>query len=142
MVRLPGSAPPVGDWLSAFLLTNILELPVYGLVLRKHLAPPWRAWALTLFVNVCTHPAFWYLFPYFDAGEPFVTPYVGWVLIAEACVIAVEGGLVFGALCLAPGASPLPLARRIGLALWASGMANVASAVLGLALQRWTRWGS
>jgi hypothetical protein len=125
---------PLGQWFTAFLWTNLLELPVYVVMLRKYFAEWWVPWVLTLVVNSCTHPALWYLLPYVELTIPHVDPYVVWAVIAEGCVVCAEMLLILVALgYLSP--SPRPsVVRRLRIAFFSSLIANLTSAVLGSVL--------
>lgn len=128
------NGPPTGEWLIAFLWTNVFELSVYVLMLRKYFAAWWVPWLVTLVANTCTHPALWYLFPYFDPGIPFLHPYVAWVATAESCVVVTEAVMVSIALsCFSRSLRP-SLARRVGIAFLSSLAANLLSTLLGLGL--------
>jgi hypothetical protein len=114
------SAPPFGLWLEAFAWTCGLELPVYTAVLRHRFRRPWHAALLSLGLQICTHPALWYLAPRFS-------PYRLWLVTMETSVTLVEGLLV----ALVLRFRPTPM-RAIGLGLLASFLANVFSTLVGL----------
>ena len=117
-------SPPPGEWLAAFLFTCAIELPIYAALLGPHFRRKWAPVALGLFVNLLTHPALWYVMPRWS-------PYGQWLVCAEGGVVAVEALLIAGV-----------LARRLGVAralAWGAGsslIANAASTLVGLALQR------
>ena len=75
--------PPFELWLSAFALTLCVETPIYWLLLHRTPPPWWRPLVASLGLNALTHPALWYLFPYWE-------PYWAYVVVAEACVTLVE----------------------------------------------------
>lgn len=103
-------------------------------MLRKYFSGWWVPWLVVLFVNSCTHPALWYLFPFFDPGIPFLQPYLAWVAVAESCVVVTEGVLVSIALG-SFGRSPRPsLARRVRIGFLSSLAANLVSTLLGFVL--------
>jgi hypothetical protein len=102
-------------WLTAFVWTIALELPVYVLVLRRSTQPWWLPVVLAFVVNIATHPAFWFVFPYFE-------PYWLYVLCGELCVVGVEAAILAIAL------------RRPRLAIVAAVAANTASTLLGFLL--------
>ncbi len=131
----PLNGPPIGEWLTAFLWTNVFELPVYLLLLRKYFPAWWIPCLVALLANSCTHPALWYLFPRFDPAVPFLQPYVAWVAVAEGCVVLAEGVLVSLALRCFGRSSNLPPARSLGVAFLSSFAANLLSTLLGLALR-------
>jgi hypothetical protein len=125
---------PIREWFVAFLFTNASELPVYSLMLRRYFVTWWVPCLLTLVVNACTHPALWYLFPYFDPAIPDVDPYVSWAVIAESCVVLTEAFLIFVALSRFSRVPRPSQTRRIGVALLSSVLANLVSTVLGIVL--------
>lgn len=105
-------SPPVGEWAQAFVLTLLIEGPIYGVGLRRAGLPWTQVLALILGVNLVTHPALWYVMPRFS-------PYWAWVLVAETGVTLTEGALI---------ARQLGWARGLGLAV----LANTVSTVMGL----------
>lgn len=138
--------PPLGLWAQAFLLTCVVELPIYFLLLRRRLGTV-RPWLLALAVNLTTHPALWYLTPRFE-------PYELWVVVVESGVVIVEGLLIALALWrvglwstkapdpAAPTTAPPPHAlRALGLGLGAAFTANVISTAMGFLVQA-LGWGS
>jgi hypothetical protein len=100
-------------WAVAFAWSIALEMPVYLLVLRRHVEQWWTPVAITLAVNAATHPAFWFVFPRFD-------PYWQYVLAGEACVVFVETAII------------AVVVRRIGIAIVAAVLANLVSTLIGL----------
>lgn len=106
-------------WLVAFAWTLALELPVYTLLLERHVSG-WRTLcALVVAVNAITHPLLWFVFPR-------LSPYAWYLLAGEACVTVAEAALVLAVM----------RPRRPGRALAASLAANAVSTVLGLGLMR------
>jgi hypothetical protein len=116
-----------GGWLPAFVLTCVIELPVYLVMFElfgligttaageQPLLTRGRALTLALVVNLVTHPAFWWAAQRMDGTVE--------VLVGELVVVGVEGLLVFAVL------------RRRPLVCWLSALlANAASAVLGSAI--------
>ena len=112
--------PYLHAWLSAFLFTQAVEVPIYAHALRRHRAgaplPLWARAALGFGASAITHPIVWFWFP------AHVRDY--WAMVAQAEVFAV----VVEALYM----------DVLGLRwafFWSLG-ANAASAGLGL-LSRW-----
>ncbi len=117
--RLCGHAP-VCWWFVAFLLTLLVECPVLGWLLRSAGTSTARLLALTLFANLATHPAVWFVFP----ALPY--PYWATLTLSELWAWLAEAwfwGLVLPALGW----------RRAG---WASLCSNLGSFGLGWALFR------
>lgn len=110
---------PVELWAKAFGWTLAIEVPLYLMMLVRPLGP-WRAFAAALLVNVLTHPALWYLFPYFE-------PYETYVVVAELCVWTVETVVLWPIL-----SRWSPLGRPLLYALIAAFIANLVSTVAGL----------
>lgn len=98
-------------WLSAFLLTQALEVPIYLRVSRLRVA-----FAASAF----THPVVWFVFPLLPLG------YVPMVACAEVFAVVVE------ALWLRW--------HGVHRALLWSFLANAFSASMGLALRAMTGW--
>jgi hypothetical protein len=72
-------------WLTAYLLTQVVEVPVY-LVAGKKL-PQLRRWLLAVGASSLTHPVVWFAFPWGTASWWFC--FVG----AEFFAVVVEGFL-------------------------------------------------
>ena len=111
------------DWLRAFAVTLLVELPIYAALLRRWCRPR-AGLGLGLLVNAITHPALWFALRAVGAG--------GWswalaFLLAEATVVLVEGGILVVAL-RRRGARP-------GDLFAVAAFANLASAGVGLILQ-------
>lgn len=118
-------SPPITDWLVAFVWTLALEQPVYWLLLRDRFPTRWWApAAIVLVVNSVTHPALWYLAPYFE-------PYWSWLLVCESAVVLVETLLVRAAVGVLSGPR-----GAWGLAAASALAANVGSTVIGMLLLR------
>ena len=131
-----------GGWLPAFVLTCVIEVPVYllmfdlfGLVGSSPSQPPsrslsraglgWgRAAVLALGLNAVSHPVFWAFALGFDGVVD--------LLVGELAVVAVEAMIVW------------LVVRKRPIACAASAVvANAASAVLGSAVLRLvTSWAS
>lgn len=98
-------------WLTAFLFTQLVEIPIYAVFLRVRLPAAFGASAIT-------HPVVWFvIFPYVPL------PYLGLIALAETFAIVVEAGY-FRVLLGRPRVWPWALA------------ANGASFATGL-LSRW-----
>lgn len=112
-------------WLSAFLLTQAVEVPIYLRGLSRDRPTPFRRWPAALAVafaaSAITHPIVWFVMPRLVPGE-----YVVMVAIAEGFAIATEGAWLhaFGL-------------RRAWL--WAV-CANAASVFVGLGLRSLFGW--
>jgi hypothetical protein len=107
-------------WLFAFVWTLAIELPIYTLVLARCFQSRWAVVALTLAVNLATHPALWFVLP---------RSWPHFVAIGEAAVVVIEAALV--AIVLARRA---PLSDAVPRAIAAALIANAASYLAGLVL--------
>src|SRR5215475_10008528 len=108
------------DWLSAFLWTLVLELPVYALCLRERFGG-WRTpIVLALGMNAVSHPLLWFVFPKWQ-------PFWLWLLVAESCVTLFEGMILAIALACVRSARPVGTALAVAVA------ANALSTGFGLA---------
>lgn len=104
-------------WLQAYLLTQVVEVPVYLYAGRS--LPPARRWIFALAASTVTHPVVWHAFPWSTA--PWWICFWG----AEIFAVVVEGAI----------------GRAVGLArpwLWAL-VANGASVLVGFGVQWWLR---
>ena len=111
----------VGLWLEAFALTFALEGPLATALLGRRGGVPWRRrLGLTLFANLVTHPAVWFIFP--ELGLPY------WRTVALSELWAWLGEAAFYAT-----ASPR---LRWPRALLVSLAANATSFLVGLAYYR------
>lgn len=110
------------DWLGAFALTLLVELPIYTGLLRRW-CPTARAAALGLLANVITHPLLWFGLVRVQLGGP------AWLIVlflAEGAVWAVEWAVLILGL-RGRGTDVRDVAAVAGLA-------NLASAGVGLLL--------
>ena len=107
------------DWLSAFVITLALELPIYAGLLRKVMGAR-RALLVGFAVNALTHPVLWFLWPWFG-------PWWLWLTTGELLVFAVETFLVAASLRFQP--EPRRAMMTAGMA---SMCANAVSAAAGL----------
>lgn len=104
-------------WLTAFVWTLAIELPIYTLAIGRCLPRWWSVVALVVAINAVTHPMLWFVFPRL---EP-----TWWYLVAgELTVTAIEIALVAIA------------TRRPARALAAACLANLASLAAGSVLWR------
>ena len=72
-------------WLTAYLLTQVVEVPVY-LVAGKKL-PQLRRWLLAVGASSLTHPVVWFAFPWGTASWELC------FVAAETFAVVVEGAL-------------------------------------------------
>ncbi len=72
-------------WLTAYLLTQVVEVPVYLFAGKK--LPQLRRWLLALGASTVTHPVVWFAFPWGTA------PWELCFVAAEAFAVVVEGFL-------------------------------------------------
>ncbi|MBL8359834.1 MAG: hypothetical protein JNN18_05015 [Rubrivivax sp.] len=98
-------------WLPAFVLTEVIEAPIYRLGVRA-------SWAGALLASALTHPLVWFVFP---ALFEDALGYWPMVALAEVFAVGVE------AAWLAHRGARRPL-------VW-SAVANAASVAVGLALR-------
>lgn len=105
-------------WLSAFLVTHLVEGPIYALWLRRDHTVP-AALLCSVALQSTTHPLLWRFF--FDLMD-LVGSYALAVVLAEVAVIAAETALL---------AWMWPSAPR-GRAFAAALTANVTSTAVGL----------
>jgi len=116
----------VSDWLRAFAVTLLAEIPVATPLLagvEKRIA---RRIAIVIVANLATHPLVWFLFPGLAAGRGLrLALSEAWAFAAELAIYM----LIWPALRL----------RRAALV---SLLANGASVAAGLALARWLAVGS
>lgn len=73
------------QWATAFVLTLLLEGPVYGLALRSAFGA--KAVLVAVALNLCSHPVFW---TFTSSREPLPR-----FLAAEALVTLFEAAVVF-----------------------------------------------
>ena len=104
-------------WLEAFVWTCALETPVYVLLLRRSFAAWWAPVALSVTLQLATHPLLWRLYPK-EAGLPAF-------LAAEAAVALAEAVAV--SLLLRRKGRP----RAFATGLTAGVLANALSAAVG-----------
>lgn len=114
-------------WGKAFLWTNVLELPIYAWFLAPHFRRWWSVCLLVLGINLSTHPALWYVFPWSAFGSDY-RPLA--IVIGESCVVLIESLLI--ALCLAHHPEvPKPPSKALQIGFIAAFLANLCSTLLG-----------
>lgn len=108
---------PLVAWISAFAVTQAVEVPVYGRALR---ARP-RRWLWAFGASALTHPVVFFAFPWLWPGG-------GWSMVAaaEAFAVAVEAAYL----------SALGVERSVAWALLANGL----SVAVGLGLRAAVGW--
>ena len=105
-------------WLSAFLVTQCVEVPIYG----RALGPRRHRWLIAFGASALTHPIVFFAFPaLWPAHHP-------WSMLAAAEAFAVIGEAVWLSAWRVP--------RSIAWAL----LANAASVVVGLSLRALVGW--
>ncbi|MGH7298582.1 MAG: hypothetical protein ACRELB_26820 [Polyangiaceae bacterium] len=107
-------------WLKYFALTVAIELAVAVPLLRGTEPSRARRVAAVVLCNLASHPLVWFFFPrLLPSRATFIPVAEGWAIGSEALIYL----LVF------PG---MPRARALGV----SGVANAASFLVGVLLQR------
>ena len=98
-------------WLFAFVWTLAIELPIYVVMLGRHVKR-WQSIVVLAFaVNAFTHPLLWFVYPRF-------TPRWLYISIGELAVFAIEAAILYAI-----------VRRRSAIA--AAFVANAASYALG-----------
>lgn len=104
-------------WLGAFVLTQLVEAPLYAWCLRRwSTSPTSERVVLALLPSALTHPLLWLGFPTLREH----LSYGAAVGLAETLVVVVE------ALAIVPFLDAAPSSRRVGRVALASGAAVVA----------------
>lgn len=121
-------------WLGAFVLTQLVEAPLYAWCLRRWstLRTSERV-VLALLPSTLTHPLLWLAFP--PLREHL--SYVAAVGVAEVLVVGVE------AVAITPFLDAAPAGRRAGrvaLAFAVAAVANALSVAVGLASRALFDW--
>jgi len=111
------------DWALAFLLTLVVETPVYLLATRRSLGVV-AALVMVLVVNIATHPIAWTIIMLSCGSSPYG------FLAVEGVVVFVEGLLLFSAGRSRFARQPVLLRTSFAISL----AANCFSAGLGLLL--------
>lgn len=109
-------------WLHAFIATLVLETPIVVWLTRDSGLSIGRRIAISVFANLATHPAVWFIIPHFGLSSN------GTLLVAEVWAIAIEWAIYFVAI-------PKITVQR---ALAVSAIANGASYAIGLVLYTYT----
>ncbi len=104
----------VGMWARAFILTQVIEVPIYTAVAWKR-APTWRLALSAFCCTAITHPLLWFVWPF------VVRDYTAYVISGELLIAAAET-LIFFALI-----PKLTLPRAVAAAF----LANAASYGIG-----------
>lgn len=111
-------------WLKAFVLTELIEIPIVVALTRGAKIPFPRRAALAFFASLATHPAVWFIFPELNVSDGVrVALSEAWACVAEAVFYK----LVFG---------EITFARAIGVSV----VANSSSFSFGLVLRALTGW--
>lgn len=109
-------------WLSAFLFTTALEVPIV-LLLTRRLGLPWpRRLAVAITAQCASHPAVWFIFPALGMI------YRDQIIVSEAWALLSETVIYFAIL------ERLKLSRAFAVSLLANGI----SYALGVLSQRYT----
>lgn len=117
-------SPALGPWLSAFLFTQAVEVPIYTRALGRFPVSLAARLAIAFGASALTHPIVWFVIPSLHHGS-----YATLVLRAELFAVLVEGFYLY-----ALGAFDLRRSMLWSLA------ANGASASLGLACRALFGW--
>ena len=107
------------EWARAFALTLLVELPLYGWLLKD--APLLRRLLAGLTASSLTHPWLWFILP---AVLMPALGYWGYVAVGEALVVLAEAGVVAGV------GTPWRRALRVSV------LVNAASFAVGQLLDR------
>lgn len=97
-------------WLSAFLFTAAVEVPVVILLLRSTGKPVWRLLILAIVAQCASHPAVWFIFPTLGLK------YWNMILVAESWAVLSETVIYFGL------NDKVKLSRALLVSLFANGM--------------------
>ena len=136
-------------WLGAFVLTQLVEAPLYAWSLRRwSRSPRWERVAVAFLPSALTHPLLWLGFP---ALREHLS-YVAAVGVAEGLVVLIEAALIARFLDPARPVERRPFeprphdeaestrSRRLGLALGVATVANTLSVAVGLACRALFDW--
>ena len=104
-------------WISAFLLTQLIECPIYRIALGKRS----HAWLIAFGASAMTHPIVFF-------GFPLLFPVDYWRGVATAEAFAVIGEAIW----LSKFGVPNSLTWTL--------LANALSAGIGLSLRAWIGW--
>lgn len=116
------------SWLDAFLLTQVVEVPIYLYALRRAVPKKPRRLAVAFGASAVTHPVVWLVIPelVYAGWSPLPATYATLVLVAEGFAVLVETAWL----------RAFDLRRAL---LWAFG-ANMASFGTGQLLRLLTGW--
>lgn len=121
-------------WLGAFVLTQLVEAPLYVWCLRRwSTSPTSERVVLALLPSALTHPLLWLAFPTLREH----LSYVAAIGVAETLVVVVE------ALAIARFLDAVPTGRRaprVALAFGAAAVANALSVAVGFASRALFDW--
>ena len=113
----------IADWLRAFALTLLAEIPIATPLLATVERSVGRRLAIVVVANLATHPLVWFLFPGLTFGRPMrFALSEAWAVLAEILIYK----LIW---------PPLRVRRAVLVSL----AANAASFALGIALARFLR---
>lgn len=142
LAKLPNDRP-IGDWWNAHWHTQLIELPVYAVLLWWTFKRWWIVIPLSVFVNIATHPALWYLVPMWHLDGTWIEPllpedqrdyssYATWLIMAECGVFLIEGHIVAAALVKWGKEKYQGAPFAISYGLLCAFLANVPSTIAGL----------
>lgn len=135
---------PIAEWWQAHWATQLIELPIYVVLLYWAFKRWWLVIPLSVFVNIVTHPTLWYLVPFWNMDgawlEPLLTTeklkrnasYFTWLIVAECGVFLVEGHIVAAALVKWGREKYQNAPFAIGYGVLCAFIANVPSTLAGL----------
>ncbi len=109
----------VSRWLTAFILTLAIEIPIASVMLAKREPRTGRRIALIAFANLATHPLVWFVFP------KLLLPYLAQLTLAEFWAFGLEAIFYTMVFNIRPARAAL-----------VSFTANAVSATLGYYLMR------
>ncbi len=96
------------DWLLAFVITQIVEVPIYLYATKGR-------WAVSFMASMWTHPVVWFVFPWLI---PPRFGYVGMVVMAECFAVLIEAAwLAYSKICNAFGWSLVANGASLGIGL-------------------------
>lgn len=89
---IPLSTHYLLQWLDAFVLTQLVEMPIYAWLLSSRFGRHWRTLLLAFGASAITHPIVWFVVPW-RAWE-YTTAYVvaeTFAVLTEAAYLAIIG---------------------------------------------------
>lgn len=121
-------------WLGAFVLTQLVEAPLYAWCLRRwSTSPTSERVVLALLPSALTHPLLWLAFPTLREH----LSYGAAVGLAETLVVVVEALAIVSFLDAAPGSRRV---GRVALAFGAAVVANALSVAVGFTSRALFDW--